>query len=275
MTSRSMYEKPIRALMRDMVKEFGLQPGQPINSNQVVDWFEKNYPKLKSSGIKAHLVMMSTNDKNRIHYTDKLENDLFFKIGTGQFRLYEPNKDPAPIRKIEPEPPTTSESEGEYDYDDQGGFGAEREFAYERDLQSYLAKNLDQIESGLALYEDELSSGIEYPAGRRRIDILAQDKNGALVVIELKVARSYDRVVGQILNYVSWVKENLADPGQKVRGIIIGRKITEDLQLACLFISDLTLMEYELSVTLKTVSTESKREQRLQNLTSRNGEGHL
>jgi len=271
MTSRSMYEKPIRALMRDMVKEFGLQPGQPINSNQVVDWFEKNYPKLKSSSIKAHLVMMSTNDKNRIHYTDKPENDLFFKIGTGQFRLYEPNKDPAPIRKNTTsgiDPISGGVDGGEEDYDDQEGFGTDREFAYERDLQSYLAKNLEQIEPGLTLYEDELSSGVEYPAGRRRIDILAQDKNGALVVVELKVARSYDRVVGQILNYVSWVKENLADPDQRVRGIIIGRKITEDLQLACLYISDLTLMEYELSVTLKAVSTESKRIQKLERLTS-------
>jgi hypothetical protein len=261
MTSRSMYEKPIRALMRDMVKEFGLQPGQIISSDQVVNWYSKHYEKLKSSSIKAHLVMMSTNDKNRIHYTDKPENDLFFKIGTGQFRLYEPNKDPAPIRKTTPvdESDSKSENGGEEDYDDQGGFGTDREFAYERDLQSYLAKNLDQIEPGLTLYEDELSSGVEYPAGRRRIDILAQDKNGSLVIIELKVARSYDRVVGQILNYVSWVKENLAEPDQRVRGIIIGRKITEDLQLACLFISDLTLMEYELSVTLKTVSTESKR----------------
>lgn len=260
--------------MRDMVKEFGLQPGQPINSSQVVDWFDKNYPKLKSSGIKAHLVMMSTNDKNRIHYTDKPENDLFFKVGTGQFRLYEPDKDPVPIRKNMTsgiDPISGGIDGGEEDDDDQEGFGTDREFAYERDLQSYLAKNLDQIEPGLTLYEDELSRGVEYPAGRRRIDILAQDKNGALVVIELKVARSYDRVVGQILNYVSWVRENLADPGQKVRGIIIGRKITEDLQLACLFISDLTLMEYELSVTLKAVSTESKREKRLQNLTSNNG----
>ncbi len=267
--TKPIYEKPIRALMRDMVKEFGMQPGQIISSDQVVNWFSEHYEKLKSSGIKAHLVMMSTNDKNRIHYTDKPENDLFFKIGTGQFRLYEPNKDPAPIRKIKPgESNTKPGGEDEEDYDDQGGFGTDREFAYERDLQSYLAKNLDQIEPGLTLYEDELSSGVEYPAGRRRIDILAQDKNGSLVIIELKVARSYDRVVGQILNYVSWVKENLADPDQRVRGIIIGRKITEDLQLACLFISDLTLMEYELSVTLKAVSTESKRMQKLEQLTS-------
>lgn len=263
----TMYEKPIRTLMRDMVKDVGLKPGQIITSEEVVSWFSEHYKKLKSSSIKAHLVMMSTNDRNRIHYTDKPENDLFFKINTGQFRLYEADKDPTPIRKDKS--PDTTIVEGD-DYDDQSSFGTDREFAYERDLQSYLAKNLDQIEPGLTLFEDELSNGVEYPAGRRRIDILAQDKNGALVVVELKVARSYDRVVGQILNYVSWVKENLADPSQRVRGVIIGRKITEDLQLACKFISDLTLMEYELSVTLKTVSTESKRTAKLEKLTANN-----
>ena len=265
----TMYEKPIRTLMRDMVKDVGLKLGQIITSEEVVSWFSKHYEKLKSSSIKAHLVMMSTNDKNRIHFTDKPENDLFFKIGTGQFRLYEADKDPTPIRKDKFGASDTTTVEDE-DYDNQSSFGTDREFAYERDLQSYLSKNLDQIEPGLTLFEDELSNGVEYPAGRRRIDILAQDKNGVLVVVELKVARSYDRVVGQILNYVSWVKENLADSGQSVRGIIIGRKITEDLQLACKFIPDLTLMEYELSVTLKTVSTESKRTAKLEKLTTNN-----
>lgn len=148
----------------------------------------------------------------------------------------------------------------------------------------YKTRSIDPGHSNLKFFEREVLNGqhlallvqepFAYPAGRRRIDILAQDKNGSLVIIELKVARSYDRVVGQILNYVSWVKENLADPAQRVRGIIIGRKITEDLQLACLFISDLTLMEYELSVTLKAVSTESKRTQKLEKLTSDIGPTH-
>lgn len=128
-----------------------------------------------------------------------------------------------------------------------------RKFSHERDIHSYLAKNLDQIEPGLTLFTSELSSGINYPTGRKKIDILAKDKEGGLVVI--KLSRRYDTIVDQILNHLNWIKKNLANSNQKIRGIIIARKITEDLKLACLYMPELTLMEYELSVDLKKIST--------------------
>lgn len=53
------------------------------------------------------------------------------------------------------------------------------------------------------------------------------------MVLELKFSRGYDRVVGQLLRCINWVRMELADPGQRVRGIIICRKMTEDLRLAC------------------------------------------
>jgi RecB family endonuclease NucS len=40
---------------------------------------------------------------------------------------------------------------------------------------------------------------LEFPAGDRYIDILAVDAQGSFVVIELKVSRGYDRVIGQLL----------------------------------------------------------------------------
>ncbi|MCY1460399.1 hypothetical protein D9M71_779550 [compost metagenome] len=67
------------------------------------------------------------------------------------------------------------------------------------------------------LYEDEDLPAIEYEAGGgRRIDILAVDRNGAFVVIELKVSPGYDRVIGQLLRYMNWVRRDLAEQGQKI-----------------------------------------------------------
>jgi RecB family endonuclease NucS len=40
---------------------------------------------------------------------------------------------------------------------------------------------------------------LEFSAGDRYIDILAVDAQGSFVVIELKVSRGYDRVIGQLL----------------------------------------------------------------------------
>ena len=126
------------------------------------------------------------------------------------------------------------------------------EFAYEKDLQNFLTKNMDQIEEGLTLYQDGERNGVEFPAGRRRIDILANDKNGDLVVIELKVSRGPDRTLGQIQYYLGWVKQNIAKDSQKVRGIIIASDIDDELQMAC-SVTDIDLGEYSISFSLKEI----------------------
>ena len=89
--------------------------------------------------------------------------------------------------------------------------------------------------------------------GRRRIDILAVDGDGALVVIELKVSRGHDQVIGQILWYLGWIKANLAEEGQGVRGIIIAKDISEGLRLACSMTQDISLREYKISFSLDEV----------------------
>ena len=106
---------------------------------------------------------------------------------------------------------------------------------------------------GLKLYEDDGIRGFEFDAGGRRIDLLALDRSGSFVVIELKVSKGYDRVVGQLLRYMNWVRRELAEPGQRVRGIIICRAMSEDLRLACASLPDVELREYRLSVTVTEV----------------------
>ncbi|MGJ4748539.1 endonuclease NucS domain-containing protein, partial [Leptospira sp. SA-E8] len=105
----------------------------------------------------------------------------------------------------------------------------------------------------LRLYEDEGVRGIEFPAGGRFIDILAVDDAG-YVVIELKVSKGYDRVVGQLLRYVSWVRKYHAEPGQRVRGVIVAKHISDDLLLACSDVPSVSLFEYQLSVSVKPVA---------------------
>ena len=72
----------------------------------------------------------------------------------------------------------------------------ERSFAFERDLRNYLVKDFLLIQPGLHLYQKEGLTGVEFPAGGQFIDILAVDQAGVFVVVELKVSRGYDRVIG-------------------------------------------------------------------------------
>ena len=245
----AIYEKSVKLLFRDMIKDLSVQKGDVIGREKVNSWFKEKYPRIKSGTISAHLFKLSINAPSRIHYSvdPNGNDDLFYQIDSKKFRLYDASSDPDPIyskkeskekNKLDPEP--TKEDNG-------------KEFAYEKDLQNFLSKNLSLIEPGLSLYIEEDISGIEFPVGNRFIDILATDKNNNYVVIELKVSRGYDRVVGQILRYMAWIRKNHADEGQKVRGIIIAREISNDLVLACSETNNIELYEYKLLVSLEKI----------------------
>lgn len=257
--ARTIYDKPTRALLKDMLDSWALKPGQVFTATRAVAWFADHYPKLKETSIRAHLVQASTNDPSRLHHrSTDASDDLLVKVAPAQFRLYEPGRDPAPIHElvagdVEREESLALAEAADVDEDGEATPGSS-EFLLEKDLQRYLAENLECVEAGLKLYECDDLRGVEFEAGGgRRIDILAQDKHGAFVVLELKVSRGYDRVVGQILRYMNWVRKEMAAPGQRVRGIVVCRTMSEDLRLACSDLKDVELFEYELSVTVKKI----------------------
>ncbi len=261
--ARSIYDKPTRALLKDMLSDWDLKPGETFAAQRAVGWFAQHYPKLKPGSIHAHLVQASTNDQSRLHHpATNSTDDVLFKVGSREYRRYDPATDPVPVHQaakiqiVAAGGKTVSVTEEEDDAGaviDAGPTGSSQ-FALEKDLQRYLADNLHLIEPGLTLFQDEEITGFEYPAGGgRRIDILAKDTLGGFVVLELKVEKGYDRVVGQLLRYVNWVRKELSEPGQRVRGIIVCRSMSEDLILACAGIKDVELFEYRLQVTVLKV----------------------
>ncbi len=169
------------------------------------------------------------------------------------FRLYNPANDPAPIYTARDAVLRTAEPAQEERSEEGSVAQGSDQFAYESDLRNYLAKNLSLIEPGLCLYEDEGIAGIEFPVGGRFIDILAVDNAGGLVVIELKVSRGYDRVLGQLMRYMAWIAKSQADNNQRVRGVIVAREISEGLLLARSLVPGILLMEYQLSLTLNRI----------------------
>ncbi len=243
----AIYEKSVRLLMKDLVVDLAMKKGDRVTENQVIAWFNEKYPRIKQGTITAHLIRMSTNARSRLHYSAKpIEDDLFYQIDGSTFRLFDSENDPSPLVKGVHVVEEGNEADIELEEE-------KNEFAYEKDLQNFLSRNLSLIETGLRLFEDDGITGVEYPVGGRYIDILALDRNNNYVVIELKVSRGYDRVVGQLLRYVAWVKKHQTDEGQSVRGIIIAREISEDLSLACEGLSNIELYEYQLSITLNKV----------------------
>jgi hypothetical protein len=242
----SIYKKSTNQLLTEFLNE-NCQPGETINKEEIVDWFSRNYPKIKSNTVGCHIIKFTTNHRTRVHYNATPKCDFLFQLPDRRLRLYNQESDPKPIYEKDE---ILDDDSGEEKINEDNS-----QFAYESHLRDYLANNLHQIEPGLQLFRDEEDNtitGVEFDAGGRRIDILAVDKDGNHVVVELKVSRGYERTVGQLLRYKAWVRENLAD-GRKVRGVIIAKSISPDLKLAASEIQDIDVFEYDLKLDLKKV----------------------
>lgn len=251
----AIYDKPVRLLMKEFARDQNIIKSQIISRDQVTSWFKSKYPKIKMGTISAHLLKMSVNAPSRIHYavSKSGEDDLLYQIDSHHFRLYDPDRDPIPIyigKSL-----TEAIVEGTNDIEqEEPEIAHQTGFAYESDLRDFLSRNLHIVEPGLHLYEEEGITGVEFPVGGRFIDILALDRQRNYVVIELKVSRGYDRVIGQLLRYMAWIEKNQAEPTQQVRGVIIAREISDDLHLSSSKIPSVELFEYDLSVSLRKVS---------------------
>ena len=248
----AIYEKSTNQLLTEYIKA-NLGSGQVIEKDQIVNWFRTNYPKIKSNTVNCHIIKFTTNHRTRIHYNAGPSNDLLFQLPDKRLRLYNSQSDPTPIYASG----IDSDGAGDdgKDNDEPSEFS---EFAYESHLRDYLKNHLSVIEPGLKLYRDEEDDtivGVEFDAGGKRIDILAIDKNNNYVVIELKVSKGYEKVIGQILRYRAWVRKNLAGEKseQGIRGIIIAKDITDDLKLAASETEGIELFEYDLKIDLRRI----------------------
>ncbi len=127
------------------------------------------------------------------------------------------------------------------------------EFALEAHLEDFIHKNWDQIDFGSNLlpYRTEEQDGRQFPAGPWSIDFLCTDRDtGDLVVVELKRGKTSDSTVGQVLRYVSWVKDKLAQPGQDVRGLIITKEIDEAMRYAVKNLPQIDVLTYKIDFRL-------------------------
>lgn len=127
-------------------------------------------------------------------------------------------------------------------------------FVLEKYLEDFIVSNFATIFKGhLRIFEDsDGNDGQQYATDIGPIDILAVDiQSKAFVVIELKKGRTSDRVVGQILRYMGWVKRNLCSDGQMVTGLIICRDHDPKLSYALEMTDNIDVRYYSVSFKLR------------------------
>lgn len=128
------------------------------------------------------------------------------------------------------------------------------EFALEKHLEDFLVKNWKQTDLGKKFdifEEDGEMKGEQYPTDTGPIDILAISKNKkTILVIELKKGRTSDVVVGRIQRYMGFVKEELLEPGQEIKGLIIGLEADTRLKRALAVCNNIEFYRYQIDFKL-------------------------
>ncbi len=100
----------------------------------------------------------------------------------------------------------------------------------EKGLEEAIKPNLKKM--GLKLAPKRIQQQFDMGSGVGRSDLICVDDDENLVILELKRGMTSDETIGQIMRYVGWVRENIAEEGQQVKGWIIAGDYDEHLRLA-------------------------------------------
>jgi len=122
----------------------------------------------------------------------------------------------------------------------------ETTFGLERDLQKALRSNIEQLEQGLKIIDE----GKEQTTEAGRIDITAEDKEGAIVVIELKAGAATPDCIAQVLSYIGALSETEQKP---VRGILVAGDFPSRVVFAARAVPNLQLKKYSFRFSFETV----------------------
>lgn len=135
----------------------------------------------------------------------------------------------------------------------QGIFDEEIRFQAEVELEDFLEKHWKKT-SFAEKYDFVARQMTLDDAGR--LDILAKSKDGReYLVIELKLGRASDRVVGQLQTYMGYLQgSDYCASGETVRGIIMGSSDDPKIRHALKVTNNIEFYVYEMQFNLKKLS---------------------
>jgi restriction system protein len=198
-------------------------PGKPLPHRRLVEWLDVTLNREDFS----EALFRATKSAGTVQTLTEFEDELLSLIGG-----------------IKPASVVVNEDDVENPYT----------FVMERYLEDFLVSNWESTELGreFDIYqEDGELVGQQYQTDTGPVDILAISKDKkTILVVELKRGRVSDVVVGQIQRYMGFVKEELLQPGQEVRGVIIGKDDDRRIQRALSVTNNIEFFKYEVDFRL-------------------------
>lgn len=127
-------------------------------------------------------------------------------------------------------------------------------FAMEKHLEAFLVSNWSHtlLAKDFTIFEEDGESvGQQYLTDAGTIDLLAVSKDKKrLLVVELKRGRATDVVVGQLLRYMGFIQEQIAEHDQIVEGVIIALEDDQKMRWALLSVPAISFYRYQISFKL-------------------------
>lgn len=213
-------------LVGEVTSGYFYSPGEILPHRRSVKWLSVTIPRSEMSQSLQNSTGSIGTVCDVTKYTDELEKLVFGKRGPSIVATDETIEDPST-------------------------------FALEEHLEEFLVENWKQTDFGKSydlFEEDGETAGQQYPTDTGPIDILAIRKDKKeLLVIELKKGRASDAVVGQVQRYMGYVKEELAEKGQTVRGVIVASEDHLSIRRALQVANGIDFYKYEVSFKLTKV----------------------
>jgi Protein of unknown function DUF91. len=216
---------------------------QILTTMQVIDQIQKKYPgKWKGITIRTHLIGCSINHKSSKWYPTFQK--FLYTIEPGKMRLFDPEKDGI-FNKLSNRLKVQLVSA---EWDPTKGKALEENLTIKKDLRNYLKRDIAQLDSRLKLFSEE---GLDVSLKAAKIDILATDSKGNLVVVKLKGNTTHISTLGQILNSMASIKNELGE--RSIRGIIIAEDFDDEIILAVRKAPNVSLVKYRVKYDFEVV----------------------
>jgi hypothetical protein len=222
---------------------------ETFTSAEAVAWFEDHGHTYRPISIQTHLHDLAVNRGGRPR-TQRIRGGepFIYRVGPGRFTRYRPE-----VHGHFTEDGQLADGDNDDGSDTGQPSDDQSEFALELHLEEFMEANWSSINFGrrIAIWSDEEVSGRQFQTDVGIIDFLCVDEeSGDYVVLELKKGKTNDAVVGQIQRYKGWIRRNVAEPGQGVRGMIVAHEADDKLKYALSETPNIDLMTYKVSFAL-------------------------
>lgn len=253
-------EKTGRPMIWQMIREAVEAHGNKTENTIIRDYVLAKYSDVNVNTLLNHIIMCTVNHESRVHYRENNRPrrcndmyDLLYRTSPGKVELYDSRIHGVWEIALDESGVLTvgeiKECTGQKKENISQGNG----YISDVHLREYFSKNLDLIESNLELYVDIYGNdGVGFPTDFGEIDILAVDKNGAFVVMNIDAGRVDDDAIGKILKFRNWIKRHIAS-GKMVRCYLVGSEIPEQVRYSFAEYNDIFLREFEICIKLKEV----------------------